>query len=208
MMSAHNNPGNDATSVFSDFCQAWGARFPGSELPDAWEEDVRANLKKHKTKVAILKDELDKEQMYVEYLQTLLKDIERKKKQRHSGTSATGNGSVHKIPEQHLDASKQEFLDSHLSDLKKNDAFVTVINVSSASSADAPSSVPPPLPPPTTATNSNYKSSDDNQSSGNQNSGGQKKIALSNSEKSASLPLASSKRANKKPAILPTGSKI
>ena len=96
-----------------------------------------------------------------------------------------------------------------MSDLKKNDAFVTVINVSSASSlADAPPSVPPPLPPPTTATNSNYKSSDDNHSSGNQNSGGQKKIALSNSEKSASLPLTSSKRANKKPAILPTGSKI
>ena len=96
-----------------------------------------------------------------------------------------------------------------MSDLKKNDAFVTVINVSSAtSSADAPS-VPPPLPPPTTATNSNYKSSDDNHSSGSQNSGGQKKIALSNSEKSASLPLASSKRhANKKPAILPSGSKI
>ena len=69
---------NGAASVFTDFCQAWGARFPGSELPDAWEEDVRANLKKHKTKVAILKDELDKEQMYVEYLQTLLKDIERK----------------------------------------------------------------------------------------------------------------------------------
>ena len=122
--------------------------------------------------------------------------------------NGSNNNSSAKIPEQHLDASKQEFLDSHLSDLKKNDAFVTVINVSSASSADAPSSVPPPLPPPTTATNSNYKSSDDNQSSGNQNSGGQKKIALSNSEKSASLPLASSKRASKKPAILPTGSKI
>ena len=121
--------------------------------------------------------------------------------------NGSNTNSSAKIPEQHLDASKQEFLDSHLSDLKKNDAFVTVINVSSAS-ADAPST--PPLPP-TTATNSNYKSSDDN-SSGNQNSGavsGQKKmIALSNSEKSASLPLASSKRANKKPAILPTGSKI
>ena len=75
---------NGAASVFTDFCQAWGARFPGSELPDAWEEDVRANLKKHKTKVAILKDELEKEQMYVEYLQTLLKDIEKKKKQRSS----------------------------------------------------------------------------------------------------------------------------
>ena len=50
MMSAHStttnnqNPGNDGgkkVNVFSDFCQAWGARFPGSELPDAWEEDVR-----------------------------------------------------------------------------------------------------------------------------------------------------------------------
>ena len=65
--------------VFADFRQAWGARFPGSELPDAWEEDVRANLKKHRTKVAILREELDKEEMYVEYLQTLLKDIEHMK---------------------------------------------------------------------------------------------------------------------------------
>jgi hypothetical protein len=32
------------SGVFSDFCQAWMARFPGSELPTAWEEDVRANL--------------------------------------------------------------------------------------------------------------------------------------------------------------------
>ena len=81
-MSGDAPNSNGAASVFTDFCQAWGARFPGSELPDAWEEDVRANLKKHKTKVAILKDELEKEQMYVEYLQTLLKDIEKKKKQR------------------------------------------------------------------------------------------------------------------------------
>ena len=83
-MSGDAPNSNGAASVFTDFCQAWGARFPGSELPDAWEEDVRANLKKHKTKVAILKDELEKEQMYVEYLQTLLKDIEKKKKQRSS----------------------------------------------------------------------------------------------------------------------------
>mgnify|MGYP001469004612 FL=1 len=51
------------SGVFTDFCQAWVARFPGSELPAAWEEDVRANLKKHKTKVAILREELDKEEM-------------------------------------------------------------------------------------------------------------------------------------------------
>ena len=37
---------NSNSGVFSDFCQAWMARFPGSELPTAWEEDVRANLVK------------------------------------------------------------------------------------------------------------------------------------------------------------------
>ena len=113
-----------ATSVFTDFCEAWGARFPGSELPDAWEEDVRANLKKHKTKVAILREELEKEEMYVDYLQTLLKDIENKKNKMSK--------KVVLEPALSVDANKQEFLDSHLSDLKKtNDTFVTVINVSS-----------------------------------------------------------------------------
>ena len=111
--------------VFADFRQAWGARFPGSELPDAWEEDVRANLKKHRTKVAILREELEKEEMYVEYLQTLLKDIERMKSVKNAVEQSQASL-------EHVDsASKQEFLDSHLSDLQKNDdAFVTVINVS------------------------------------------------------------------------------
>lgn len=67
-------------STFADFCEAWGSRFPGSELPAAWEEDVRANLKKHKTKVSILREELEKEEMYVEYLDKLLADIERHRK--------------------------------------------------------------------------------------------------------------------------------
>ena len=40
-------------SSFSIF-QAWTSRFPQSELPAAWEEDVRANLSKHRTKVVIL----------------------------------------------------------------------------------------------------------------------------------------------------------
>ena len=69
-----------SSGVFSDFCQAWVARFPGSELPAAWEEDVRANLKKHKTKVAILREELEKEEMYVEYLNKLLVEIEEHRK--------------------------------------------------------------------------------------------------------------------------------
>ena len=45
--------------------------------------------------MAILKDELEKEQMYVEYLQTLLKDIEKKKKQRQNSqqNNFPGNSS-------------------------------------------------------------------------------------------------------------------
>ena len=46
--------------------------------------------------MAILKDELEKEQMYVEYLQTLLKDIEKKKKQRQNSSQQNnfpGNSS-------------------------------------------------------------------------------------------------------------------
>ena len=66
-----------ATSdTFTDFCQAWTARFPDSELPAAWEEDVRANLAKHRARTAQLREELDKEEMYVQYLDKLLADIE------------------------------------------------------------------------------------------------------------------------------------
>ncbi|CAL4234468.1 unnamed protein product, partial [Meganyctiphanes norvegica] len=64
-------------SVFSEFHKAWLARFPGNELPAAWEEDVRTNLAKHRTKVALLKEELEKEQFYVEYLERLLEDVRR-----------------------------------------------------------------------------------------------------------------------------------
>ncbi|CAB4066445.1 ABR [Lepeophtheirus salmonis] len=39
------------SKLFTDFREAWGSRYPGSELPAAWEEDVRANLEKHETKV-------------------------------------------------------------------------------------------------------------------------------------------------------------
>lgn len=66
-------------SVFGDFQRVWVQRFPESALPAAWEEDVRANLAKHKQKVAILKEELEKEEFYVEYLETLLSDVEKHK---------------------------------------------------------------------------------------------------------------------------------
>ncbi|KAK7068899.1 hypothetical protein SK128_011549 [Halocaridina rubra] len=67
-------------------CNAWRARFPGNDLPAAWEEDVRANLSKHRSRVALLKEELEKEQFYVEYLECLLNDVQRQK--RESGGDA------------------------------------------------------------------------------------------------------------------------
>lgn len=67
-------------SVFGDFQRVWLQRFPNSALPAAWEEDVRANLAKHKQKVAVLKEELEKEEFYVEYLERLLSDVEQHKR--------------------------------------------------------------------------------------------------------------------------------
>lgn len=75
-------------SVFGDFQQVWLQRFPESPLPGAWEEDVRANLLKHKQKVLLLREELEKEQFYVEYLERLLNDVEQHKKQIEGGRKA------------------------------------------------------------------------------------------------------------------------
>ncbi|XP_072949374.1 active breakpoint cluster region-related protein isoform X2 [Epargyreus clarus] len=81
-------------SVFGDFQRVWVQRFPESALPAAWEEDVRANLAKHKQKVAILREELEKEEFYVEYLETLLSDVEKHKATSHGsrGTPPSGAG--------------------------------------------------------------------------------------------------------------------
>ena len=75
-------------SVFQDFQKEWAHRFPGSELPSAWEDDVRANLSKHQAKVAQLKDELEKEEFYVQYLAKLLQDAESQR--THPLTSGVG----------------------------------------------------------------------------------------------------------------------
>ena len=63
-------------SVFAEFHKAWLVRFPGKDLPSAWEEDVRANLAKHRARAAILREDLEKEQFYVEYLERLLEDVQ------------------------------------------------------------------------------------------------------------------------------------
>ena len=78
-------------SVFGDFQQVWLQRFPHSDLPARWEEDVRANLAKHKQTVATLKEELEKEEVYVAYLERLLSDIEEKKKIEGEKNAESGN---------------------------------------------------------------------------------------------------------------------
>ncbi|XP_034473522.1 active breakpoint cluster region-related protein isoform X2 [Drosophila innubila] len=82
-------------SVFNDFQRLWMQRFPQSSLSDAWEQDVRASLERHKIKIAELSKELEQETLYVEYLERLLSDVE---KYRESGgdpttlfEAATGN---------------------------------------------------------------------------------------------------------------------
>lgn len=67
-------------SVFGGFQEVWSKKYPHSALPAAWEEDIRANLHKHKQKVSTLREELEKEEIYVEYLERLLSDIEENKK--------------------------------------------------------------------------------------------------------------------------------
>lgn len=64
-------------SIFRDFQRAWVRRFPNCDLPKAWEEDVRSNLDRHRAKVIELKQELEKEEFYVEYLEQLLADVEK-----------------------------------------------------------------------------------------------------------------------------------
>ncbi|XP_008559436.1 active breakpoint cluster region-related protein [Microplitis demolitor] len=94
-------------SVFGDFQRVWVERFPDSALPAAWEEDVRANLIKHKQKVATLREELEKEEFYVEYLERLLADVEHHRKlaaNSNSGSvnvspTGTKNKRSHKISE-------------------------------------------------------------------------------------------------------------
>ncbi|XP_017476591.1 PREDICTED: uncharacterized protein LOC108366647 [Rhagoletis zephyria] len=73
-------------SVFNDFQRLWMQRFPQSSLSDAWEQDVRASLERHKQKIIELTKELEQEQLYVEYLERLLSDVE---KFRESGGDPT-----------------------------------------------------------------------------------------------------------------------
>lgn len=104
-------------SVFGDFQRVWVQRFPESALPAAWEEDVRANLAKHKQKVAILREELEKEEFYVEYLETLLSDVEKHKAAAQVLRGAPPSGADVIEPDDKTPDSKQ--VGNHLHN-KKN----------------------------------------------------------------------------------------
>lgn len=64
-------------SVFSDFQRMWVEKFPESSLSDAWEQDVRQSLARHRQKITDLQKELEQETLYVEYLERLLSDVEK-----------------------------------------------------------------------------------------------------------------------------------
>ncbi|XP_023247282.1 active breakpoint cluster region-related protein [Copidosoma floridanum] len=89
-------------SVFGDFQRVWVERFPDSALPAAWEEDVKANLIKHKHKVALLKEELEKEEFYVEYLERLLIDVEKHKLANASASSEAKDSGLESSNQQSL----------------------------------------------------------------------------------------------------------
>merc|ERR1712020_191441 len=107
----------------------------------------RANLKKHKTKVAILREELDKEEMYVEYLDKLLIDIEKHRKLNNPPSSNNNcanspvdenteltSSSYHTLEEierlttQHIDKTTQEYsggIENKMNNNNKNRTDVT-----------------------------------------------------------------------------------
>lgn len=121
-------------SVFRDFQSAWAVRFPGCELPLAWEEDVRSNLEKHRSRVSLLKEQLEKEEFYVEYLERLLSDVEK-------GRTKTFNPKSSVLPPKaspRASTANNSRTNSVSSVVSRDSAgsdeqFVTVINVSSSS---------------------------------------------------------------------------
>ncbi|KAL0838743.1 hypothetical protein ABMA28_016797 [Loxostege sticticalis] len=121
-------------SVFGDFQRVWVQRFPESALPAAWEEDVRANLAKHKQKVAILREELEKEEFYVEYLETLLSDVEKHKAAAQSNRGAPPSGADVIEPDDKTSDSKQGSNTDSLS--KKSEVSIDSSNKSDDSTTE------------------------------------------------------------------------
>lgn len=66
-------------SVFRDFEKLWQEKFPDSSLSKDWESDIRASLNRHRDRIEVLKDELENEKLYVQYLERLLSDVEKRR---------------------------------------------------------------------------------------------------------------------------------
>jgi active breakpoint cluster region-related protein len=99
-------------SVFSDFQRLWQQKFPDSDLSSAWIEDVKLSLTRHKEKIAELTKELEQEQLYVEYLERLLNEVE---KYRESGSD----------PAQLFDSNSPPTTQSRLSMSEKSNGVTT-----------------------------------------------------------------------------------
>ncbi|XP_054154241.1 active breakpoint cluster region-related protein-like [Oppia nitens] len=129
------------SNVFRDFSDAWSQRFGQTcQLPEEWEQDVKANLDKHQHRVDQLRKELEKEEFYVQYLQQLLEDVDKHK----LFANTFGNNELLDIND---DNSKSEttttttstpvddvLVNSNSGDnngVTKDDQYVTVITVSS-----------------------------------------------------------------------------
>ena len=131
------------TGVFNEFCLAWRQKFPGETLPGVWEEDIRANLVKHRQKLEALKLEIDKEEFYVKFLENFLTDVNNRKQ----SSSA---------PVQLTDAATAGARTGDTPDEAEKPDFVTVISITSKIQQetnqlqqiiDKPRA-PPPKPPP------------------------------------------------------------
>lgn len=121
-------------SVFQEFCQAWRVKFPGETLPAVWEEDIRANLSRHRQKLEVLKLECEKEQFYVKFLENVLSDVENSHRQKRPSESET-------LPVRPISEAPAEKPD-----------FVTVISITSKQEQEGSRQLDrpraPPKPPP------------------------------------------------------------
>ena len=91
--------------------------------------------KKHKTRVAFLREELEKEEMYVEYLDKLLADIERHRKHETRGGDNEAAAAVATTPFLHNEPKPNNITSSSVHPIPP-------INVSTCTqSTGAPSTV-------------------------------------------------------------------
>ncbi|XP_043192657.1 active breakpoint cluster region-related protein-like [Amphibalanus amphitrite] len=144
---------------------------PAAELPEAWEEDLEANIAKHRERAEQLKAQLNKENAYVQSLERLLADAKKRKASRDE-TADFADSSVTAESQMILDSESASDSDSRdsepVSPTESTDGkppaeankpgFVTVISVTAAVTEQrgdvapsAPAAAESPQPEPDTA---------------------------------------------------------